>query len=70
MPHPTQNRSVPGLLRRGVYRPRALSPEGFPFLIAITGDGRKIAERVIYPFESEPDVSESVWSTLDELDPT
>jgi hypothetical protein len=38
------------VIRRGVYRAHFLSLEGFPVCLAVTADGRRVAERTVFPF--------------------
>lgn len=54
---------------RGVFRVPFVSEEGFPVLVAIASDGRRICERLVYPFESEGEVLRETWDLLNEADP-
>ena len=72
MPRTTRrNRSAAApLMERGVYRPRCLTPEGFPYMFAIASDGRKILpDRPVYPFEDAESVADELWLELEEVDP-
>jgi hypothetical protein len=55
---------------RGVYRlNEILSPEGFPIFLAVSRDGRRLAERIQFPFESDCYVIAELRDELDALDP-
>lgn len=53
---------------RGVYRLKCLSVEGFPIYVAVTRDGRRVAERVCYPFENADVVMDELRTLLDQHD--
>ena len=54
---------------RGVFRVPFVSAEGFPVLISVRADGRKLSERAVWPVEDADDVLLQMWGELNDADP-
>lgn len=54
---------------RGVFILDFVSETGFPLAVAVKGDGSRLCEREVYPFETEEEVVELLWDMLDREDP-
>ena len=54
---------------RGIYELDFLSCDGFPVLLAITSDNRRVAERVVWPFEDRDQVIADLREALRAEDP-
>ena len=54
---------------RGVWVSQWRGPNGETILVAVTRDGRRIAERVLGPGDGHVQAADELWELLDRLDP-